>query len=122
MADTALALGADGIVPGLGNVDPHGFLALQRAARRGDLKEAAAEQERLRRLFGMIRVGDPDRIGEYSSAIGAFKEALHQRGVIASPTTPVPMRPLDSAERERVARFLAEAGLGPVGAEQAGVS
>lgn len=114
MADTALALGADGIVPGLGNVDPHGFLALHRAARHGDLKEAAAEQERLRRLFGLTKVGDPDRIGAYSSAIGAFKEALHQRGVIASATTPLPMRPLSAAERERVARFLTEAGLGPI--------
>ncbi|MFE0874077.1 dihydrodipicolinate synthase family protein [Streptomyces smyrnaeus] len=114
MADTALALGADGIVPGLGNIDPHGYLALHRAVRRGDTKEAAAEQLRLRRLFALTRVGDPARLGTYSAAIGAFKEALRHRGLIASATTPLPMRPLDDAERAEVARHLAQAGLGPV--------
>ncbi|MGP3986196.1 dihydrodipicolinate synthase family protein [Streptomyces sp. 3N207] len=114
MADTGLALGADGIVPGLGNVDPHGYLALHRAARRGDAKDVAAEQARLRRLFGLTRVGDPARIGNYSAAIGAFKEALRRRGVIATATTPLPMRPLTDEDRAEVARHLAEAGLGPV--------
>jgi 4-hydroxy-tetrahydrodipicolinate synthase len=111
MCDVALALGADGIVPGLGNVDPHGYLALYAAARRGDIKEAAREQERLRRLFGMVAVGDPARIGRYSSALGAFKESLAHRGVIASGTTSLPMLPLDGGERARVHGFLAEAGL-----------
>ncbi|MGI5347650.1 dihydrodipicolinate synthase family protein [Streptomyces sp. CA-250714] len=114
MADTALALGADGIVPGLGNVDPHGFVALHRAARRGDAKEAAAEQARLRRLFALTTVGDPARIGTYSAAIGAFKEALRRRGVIDTAITPLPMRPLTDDERALVARHLEEAGLGPV--------
>ncbi|UNZ16437.1 dihydrodipicolinate synthase family protein [Streptomyces sp. 891-h] len=114
MADTALALGADGIVPGLGNVDPHGYVALYRAMRRGDTLAAAAEQERLRGLFGLTRVGDPARLGSYSAAIGAFKEALCRRGIIATATTPLPMRPLDGEERAAVARCLAEAELGPV--------
>ncbi|MBO8186220.1 dihydrodipicolinate synthase family protein [Streptomyces spirodelae] len=114
MADTALALGADGIVPGLGNVDPHGYVALHRAMRRGDTLAAAAEQERLRGLFGLTRVGDPARLGTYSAAIGAFKEALCRRGIIATATTPLPMRPLNGEERAAVARCLAEAGLGPV--------
>ncbi|MBO8194651.1 dihydrodipicolinate synthase family protein [Streptomyces oryzae] len=114
MADTGLALGADGIVPGLGNVDPHGYVALHWAARRGDVKEAVAEQARLRRLFALTRVGDPARIGTYSAAIGAFKEALCRRGVIATATTPLPMRPLSDQERTEVGRHLTEAGLGPV--------
>ncbi|NSC24890.1 dihydrodipicolinate synthase family protein [Streptomyces albus subsp. chlorinus] len=113
MADTALALGADGIVPGLGNIDPHGYLALHRAARRGDLPAAAREQARLRRLYALTRVGDPARVGAYSSGIGAFKEALRRRGVIATATTPLPMRPLTDEERAEVGRHLAEAGLGP---------
>ncbi|GAA3751258.1 dihydrodipicolinate synthase family protein [Streptomyces tremellae] len=111
MADIALALGADGVVPGLGNVDPHGYVALYEAARRGDTKEAARQQERLRALFALVRVGDPARIGGYASAIGAFKEALARRGVIAHATTPRPMGPLSAAERAEVADHLRTAGL-----------
>ncbi|WP_329458274.1 dihydrodipicolinate synthase family protein [Streptomyces sp. NBC_01497] len=111
MADIALALGADGIVPGLGNVDPHGYVALHEAARRGDTKEAARQQERLRTLFAMVRVGDTTRIGGYASAIGAFKEGLRQRDVIAHATTPRPMGALSAIEREAVTAHLRTAGL-----------
>jgi 4-hydroxy-tetrahydrodipicolinate synthase len=111
MADVAVALGADGIVPGLGNVDPHGFVDLYRAARAGDTKGAGRRQERLRALFAMTAVGDPARMGTYSSAIGAFKEALYRRGVIDCAATPRPMVPLDARERNRVAAHLASAGL-----------
>ncbi|RCG23146.1 dihydrodipicolinate synthase family protein [Streptomyces diacarni] len=114
MADAALALGADGVVPGLGNVDPHGYVALYEAARRGDGREATAHQDRLRRLFALTRVGDPARIGAYSSALGAFKEALMQRGLLTTARTPAPLRPLTDPERAEVARLLAQAGLGPV--------
>ncbi|MCA1223180.1 dihydrodipicolinate synthase family protein [Streptomyces sp. 8L] len=111
MADIALALGADGIVPGLGNVDPGAYVALFEAARRGDTKEAARQQERLRALFAMVRVGDTARIGGYASAIGAFKEALRLRKVIAHATTPHPMGALSASEREAVAAHLRGAGL-----------
>ncbi|TDD44447.1 dihydrodipicolinate synthase family protein, partial [Nonomuraea terrae] len=49
--DSALWMGADGVVPGLGNVDPQGYVELYRRARRGDWAGARAEQERLVRLF-----------------------------------------------------------------------
>jgi 4-hydroxy-tetrahydrodipicolinate synthase len=112
MADVALLLGAHGLVPGLGNVDPHGYLRLYEAAQRGDWAGAAAEQRRLRALLAtLIGVGGP-RMGRYSSAIGAFKEALVARGVLAQGTTSVPMIPLDEAERAAVRRHLAAAGLG----------
>lgn len=110
LADLGLFLGAHGLVPGIGNVDPHGYLRLYEAARRQDWDTARAEQTRLGRLFELIRVGGP-RMGRYSSAIGAFKEGLVARGVITSATTSLPMVPLDDAEREAVRRHLAEAGL-----------
>ncbi|MFE0100128.1 dihydrodipicolinate synthase family protein [Streptomyces sp. NPDC059009] len=109
--DSALAMGADGVVPGLGNVDPEGYVRLYRACRAGDRERARAEQERLCRLFGMVRVGDPARMGGSSSALGAFKAALHLRGVIACPVTAEPQVPLSAAEVERVGKFLAGAGL-----------
>ena len=110
-ADLAMLAGAHGMVPGLGNVDPHGFVRLYEACRRGDWVTATAEQDRLRRLFALIRVGDRSRMGMYSSAVGAFKAALVLRGVLAHPTTSLPMIPLDDAEIAAVRRHLEEAGL-----------
>jgi 4-hydroxy-tetrahydrodipicolinate synthase len=113
LADMALLMGADGLVPGLGNVDPHGYLRLYHAAVAGDWKQAELEQRRLRRLFTIVRAGDPRRMGRYSSAIGAFKEALAWRGVIAHPTTSQPMIPLDDTERATVRRQLTDTGITP---------
>ena len=110
MADTSLQLGAHGLVPGLGNVDPDGYVRLHEAAVAGDWERAAAEQRRLRRLFEVIRVGARP-MSRYSSAIGAFKAGLVLRGVIEHGTTSIPMIPLDDAETDAVRRYLVEADL-----------
>lgn len=109
--DAALAMGAEGVVPGLGNVDPEGYARLYRYCREGDWGRAREEQERLCGLFGMVRVGDAGRMGGSSSALGAFKAALYLRGVIACPATAEPQVPLSAGEVERVGKFLAGAGL-----------
>lgn len=109
--DSALALGADGAVPGLANVDPVGYVRLDRLCRAGDWDRARAEQERLCSLFGMIGVGDPARMGTSSSALGAFKAALHLRGIIDCAATAEPQMPLSEAEVEQVGKYLAAAGL-----------
>ncbi|MFF8229996.1 dihydrodipicolinate synthase family protein [Streptomyces caelestis] len=111
IVDAALAIGADGTVPGLGNVDPHGYVRLDGLCRSGDREGARAEQERLCALFGMVTVGDPARMGPGSSAIGAFKAALHLRGVIDCPATAEPQIPLSPQETSRVGKYLAAAGL-----------
>ncbi|GAA2762384.1 dihydrodipicolinate synthase family protein [Streptomyces paradoxus] len=111
VVDAALAIGADGTVPGLGNVDPHGYVRLDGLCRAGDWDGARAEQERLCALFGMVGVGDPARMGPNSSAIGAFKAALHLRGVIDCPATAQPQIPLSPDEVEQVGKHLTAAGL-----------
>ncbi len=115
LADLAMWRGADGIVPGLGNVDPHGYVRLYEAARAGDWDAARAEQRRLTRLFTLVTVADPARIGKISAAIGAFKSALVTRGVIRHPFTQAPLLPLTAAEHDAVAAVLAEAGLAAIG-------
>jgi 4-hydroxy-tetrahydrodipicolinate synthase len=110
LADVALFLGAHGLVPGVGNVDPHGYVRLYDAAKRGDWDAAKTEQVRLRKLFQIIHVGD-GRMGRYSSAMGAFKEGLVARGIITGGTTSQPMIPLNDTERAAVRRHLVEAGL-----------
>ncbi|MEW9551892.1 dihydrodipicolinate synthase family protein [Nonomuraea sp. NPDC050783] len=108
--DAALWMGADGVVPGLGNVDPHGYVKLYRDAARGDWQAARAEQERLARLFAMVHVGGA-RMGGSSSGLGAFKAALHLRGIIDCPLTALPQTPLNEDEVGRVGKLLAAAGL-----------
>lgn len=108
--DSALWMGADGVVPGLGNVDPEGYADLYRCAVRGDWEAARAQQERLVRLFEIVRVGGT-RMGGSSSGLGAFKAALHLRGVIDCPITALPQIPLNDDEVGRIGKLLAAAGL-----------
>ncbi|NEB74488.1 dihydrodipicolinate synthase family protein [Streptomyces sp. SID14478] len=109
--DGALLAGVDGVVPGLGNVDAHGYVRLYEAARAGDWDTARREQDRLAALFGIVEAGDPARMGGSSSALGAFKAAAHLQGVIDCPATAAPQVPLGEAEVTYVRRHLTEAGL-----------
>ncbi|MGC2998487.1 dihydrodipicolinate synthase family protein [Streptomyces sp. G35A] len=111
--DCALLAGADGVVPGLGNVDPAGYVRLHDAVRAGDLDRAVGEQERLVELFGMVDAGPEDAMGRNSSAIGAFKHALRLLGVFAHGTTADPQIQLDDASVARVGERLRAAGLLP---------
>jgi len=113
LCDSALLMGAHGIVPGLGNVDPHGYLRLYDAARRGDWATARREQERLCRLFEIVKVALP-RSSPGAAGVGGFKSALRLLGIIDTPTMARPQRTHDAQDIERVASILREAGL-PVG-------
>lgn len=109
--DSALAFGVDGVVPGLGNVDPAGYVRLFEAAAAGDAAAARAEQDRLFRLFDIIKVADRSRMGASSAALGAFKAGLHLLGVIDSPVTAYPCIPLNDTEIAAVRPLLDRAGL-----------
>jgi 4-hydroxy-tetrahydrodipicolinate synthase len=109
--DSALAFGVDGVVPGLGNVDPAGYVRLFNAAVAGDAAAARAEQDRLFRLFDIIKVADRSRMGASSAALGAFKAGLHLLGVIDSPVTAYPCIPLNDTEIAAVRPLLDRAGL-----------
>ncbi|GGX63986.1 dihydrodipicolinate synthase family protein [Streptomyces fructofermentans] len=109
--DGALLAGADGVVPGLGNVDAHGYVRLYEAARAGDWAAARAEQDRLAALFSLTDAGDPALMGPSSSALGAFKAAAQLQGLIDCAATAAPQVPLDDAAVERVRGCLVTAGL-----------
>lgn len=111
VVDAMMLAGADGAVPGLGNVDPHGYVRLVRACAEGRWADAKAEQDRLTRLFRIVDAASPETAGGSTRGVGAFKTALALRGVIASGTVSPPMRELTADETRVVASHLDEAGL-----------
>ncbi|WP_328379800.1 dihydrodipicolinate synthase family protein [Streptomyces sp. NBC_01020] len=111
--DAALLAGADGVVPGIGNVDPAAYVRLYEAARAGDWTLAAKEQERLVSLFDIVDVGPDADMGRSSSALGSFKGALRLLGVIACGDTAFPQIQLDAESVALIAARLRAAGLTP---------
>ncbi|MGW1188444.1 dihydrodipicolinate synthase family protein [Streptomyces sp. NPDC002559] len=111
VVDAMMLGGADGSVPGLGNVDPHGYVRLHEAAVRGDWAAARAEQDRLVRLFDIVRAARPGTASATAAGLGAFKTALMLRGIIATNAVSPPMRRLDAAETAGIAACLDRAGL-----------
>jgi 4-hydroxy-tetrahydrodipicolinate synthase len=111
LVDTGLWFGVDGVVPGLGNVDPAGYARLFAHTRAGEWEKARLEQDRLLNLFELVNVGPDDRMGRNSSAIGAFKAGLYLRGVIETPLTAMPQVPLNDEEIGAVRGYLVGAGL-----------
>jgi 4-hydroxy-tetrahydrodipicolinate synthase len=111
MVDGMLLAGAHGSVPGLGNVDPAGYVRLTTAAAHGDWATARAEQERLARLFRIVDAVDPGTAGPATRGVSAFKTALTLLGVIDEPTVSLPLRALTDSETDGVRAQLEIAGL-----------
>lgn len=111
--DGALLAGAHGVVPGLANVDPAGFVRLYEHACAGRWEQAAAEQDRLAALFAITDAGDPALMGGSSAGLGGFKAALRLLGVIDCADTAAPQVPLGEAAVKAVRQLLEEGGLLP---------
>jgi 4-hydroxy-tetrahydrodipicolinate synthase len=110
VVDTALQIGAHGVVPGIANVDPHGYVRLWNAAQRGDWVAARKEQERLCRLFEIVWVG-AGRVSGGAAGIGAFKAAMKSLGIIDTALMPRPRAALNEAETARIDQILRATGL-----------
>jgi 4-hydroxy-tetrahydrodipicolinate synthase len=114
LAEIGLFLGAHGLVPSLGNVDPHGFVSLYDAATAGDWESARAAQTRLSALKRIAEIGDPGRIGIFSALMSGFKTALVHRGVFDHTAVSAPLSALTEEEQEKVIAAVETAGLGRV--------
>jgi 4-hydroxy-tetrahydrodipicolinate synthase len=110
MVDTALGMGAHGVVPGIANVDPHGYVKLWNLVRAGDHAGARADQERLLRLFEIVWVSLP-RTSAGSAGVGAFKTAMRSLGLITTNTMARPQRSLNDEEAAKVDAILRDVGL-----------
>jgi len=109
--DSALMAGAHGVVPGIGNVDPTGYVKIFDLVAAGDYKAARAEQERLFEMFNLIYVGSMARMSIGASALGAFKASLKHLGVIEDARMAPPQIPLNADEIAAIVPFLKNAGL-----------
>lgn len=112
VVDSMALAGADGVVPGLANVDPEGYVRLWRAATEGRWDDAVREQEALNRLMSItgVAVGR----GLDAAGVGAFKAAMHHLGHIDHPTMAFPVRALDGQPRAQVERIVDRCGLAAV--------
>jgi 4-hydroxy-tetrahydrodipicolinate synthase len=108
--DAAILQGAHGMIVGVGNIDPHGFVRLYNHAIAGEWASARAEQERLHQLRDVAKVATP-RIGPFSATIAAFKAAMVIRGIIRHDALHLPLLPVNEQERAQIADILAGAGL-----------
>ncbi|MBM7817968.1 4-hydroxy-tetrahydrodipicolinate synthase [Cellulosimicrobium cellulans] len=109
VVDGMLLLGADGVVPGLGNVDAAGYVRLWDLARAGKWDDARVEQDRLAALFEIVfqargRSGD-------AAGVGAFKVAVQRQGLIDTATMAFPVEALDGEVADRVEEITRAAGL-----------
>ena len=109
--DSALMAGAHGVVPGIGNVDPAGYVKIFDLVAAGDYKAARAEQERLFEMFNLIYVGSMARMSIGASALGAFKASLKHLGIIEDARMAPPQIPLNADEVAAIIPFLKNAGL-----------
>jgi 4-hydroxy-tetrahydrodipicolinate synthase len=97
-------------VPGLGNVDPAGYVRLYDAARRGDWVAARKEQERLIALFQIAFQGPP-HTSAGASGVGGFKTAMQLMGLIEHRHMARPNRLLPEEGVARVREILLRQGL-----------
>ncbi|MER9053142.1 dihydrodipicolinate synthase family protein [Mesorhizobium sp. M0213] len=110
LVDSVLAMGAHGVVPGLANVDPHGYVRLWKLTQAGQLAEARLEQERLLKLFEIVWIS-LGRTSAGSAGVGAFKAAMKSLGIIASNTMARPQRSLNDEETAKIDMILRDVGL-----------
>lgn len=112
VVDAMALVGAAGVVPGLANVEAAGYVRLWDAAQRGDWIAARSEQERINRLFDIVF--QPRGLSGDATGVGAFKAAMHARGIIDHATMADTVQTLDAGAVAAIRAILDELGLLPV--------
>ncbi|VEH06254.1 dihydrodipicolinate synthase family protein [Corynebacterium kutscheri] len=108
--DMAYLAGVDGVVPGLGNVDPAAYAKLHELLVAKNFALAAELQTRINHLFRIVFVGDGTRMGGSSAGLGAFKAALKHLGIIDSAAMAPTHQPLNAEEIAAIAQLVDKYG------------
>jgi 4-hydroxy-tetrahydrodipicolinate synthase len=115
--DAALQAGGHGGVLGLASVTPRLYVRIYEAVLAGDWPGAAAQQQRAIAALRMIHVGKSG--GSITSvAVGSFKVALREMGIIRDAAVSMPLMPLTAEETGAVLAIVHEARIAddlPVG-------
>lgn len=109
VVDGAYLSGADGSVPGLGNVDPAGYVRQWNAYQAGDWETVRSEQDRLAQLMRIATV--VQGVAGYGAGVGAFKTALMLLGVFDTNQMPEPVEALTGANIDAVRQILINTGV-----------
>lgn len=109
VVDGALMAGADGVVPGLGNIDPEGYVRLYQAARSGLWESVRSEQNRLAALFEIVF--QAKGVSGEAAGLGAFKTALQILGILDTNVMSQPIPRLSGDSADRIRPILEQAGL-----------
>lgn len=109
VVDGAYLAGAHGCVPGLGNVDPAGYVRMDRAARAGDWEKVRTEQDRLAALFEIVFT-PKGKVGP-AAGVGAFKTALRHVGVFETNGMAPPMTSIGDEDAARIGEICDAVGL-----------
>ena len=111
VVDAIALTGADGVVPGLANVEAGGYVRLWDAVTRGDWEAARAEQERLNALFEIVF--QPQGLAGDATGVGAFKAAMKARGLIDHATMARGVQSISAEAVERIDAILRDLELLP---------
>src|ERR1019366_6384945 len=111
--DAAILQGAHGMIVGVANIDPHGFVKVYNHAIKGEWDQARIVQERLHKLRLIAKIA-AKRISGFSATIGAFKEAQVARGLFENSNLQPPLQSLNVEEKAAVREVLKSQGLGQI--------
>ena len=109
VVDGMLLLGADGLVPGYGNVDPVRYAEMWKASREGSWGEVRRLQDEVCAGFEIVFV--PQGRSADATGIGAFKTAMEAIGIIATNEMAFPVKALEGETKERVLEIVKAQGL-----------
>jgi 4-hydroxy-tetrahydrodipicolinate synthase len=112
--DAAMLVGGHGGVLGLGSVIPATYVAIYDAVRAGDWARAGALQKQAIAALQMIYSGSSG--GSFTAgAIGSFKVALRELGIIRTAKLSNPLQELSPTEEARVREVVRDVVLHPGG-------
>ena len=109
VVDGMLLLGADGLVPGYGNVDPVRYAEMWRASREGAWEKVRRIQDEICAGFEIVFV--PQGRSADATGIGAFKTAMEAIGIIATNEMAFPVKALEGETKDAVLEIVRAQGL-----------
>ena len=109
VVDGALLGGADGVVPGLGNIDPYSYVEMWRESQAGNWARVRELQDHLARLMGVTR-HVAATVG-FGAGVGAFKTAMWQMGIFNTNQMREPVQPLEGDDVTAIVDVLKQCGM-----------